>query len=392
MEQLIDHLVPEAMAELKTNIASWKLAQQEAENTERPRRAALMDTYSHIGLDGELTAVWARRIEAQKGRQFSVQKDGEHDEELTELLNTEWFEHFMEYALESISHGHSLIQLHLPVDGRLNEVTLIDRRHVVPELGIALKEIGDDEGIKYRQEETYEKLLIEAGKKTSLGFLNKIVPYALFSKWAMVAMNEFVKNYGKPWLLGKTNVKDKKAVSKMADMLNQAGANTWAVIDRDEVIDFIEANTDKGEVFKAIIDYCNAYINKIILGAITGSDSKGGSYAKEKVGENINNIFRDADGRFLQRLINNKLIPKLAAIGYPFDNCRFKFISAPDIEKLWQVVRGLLPFYNIPEDWISETFQIPVERKEEPGLEDDKKGKDDEGDDNEELNYDGFFA
>jgi len=377
---------------MKQDIQTWIGAKMMARNPDRPRRDILYNLYEDVDQDGQVTATMGRRFEVIKGRQFAIYHNSEIDQDRTDLLDRTWFEKYIQYSLESHVYGHSLIQLGDLADGEISGVKLVKRPHVIPTKGTFVREVSDEKGIQYRDDPAYYRFLLEVGDDDNLGLMNKVIPYALFSRFALRAWSEHIELYGKPWRVGKVESTDTKAVNKMFEMLESMGGSAFAVIDKEEMVEFIESQKTSGDIFQGMVDYCNAFISKLFLGAVTGEASQGGSRAKEQVGADINSIFEDADGRFIQRLTNENLLPKLTELGYPFADCKFKFVQEPDLTKLWAIVKDLLPYYDVPEEWITETTGIPVTRKSEPEQPEESKEEEKEKDEDEEtLNLDADF-
>ena len=359
--KLVDKIIVHAIHRARRDIRDWRRALQLAENPERPRRYRLYDIYEEITLDAHLSAQVQKRIHALTGRSFHLtDKDGNVSDH-TRLLQRPWFYKLLHLVVETRLYGHSLIQIdEIDTSGEIRNVTLIDRRHVVPEHSLFLIRPIDDKGIDYTDPK-YERWLIEIGEKKDLGLYNKAVPHVLYKRFAQAAWSEFTEIFGMPIRIGKTNTKDTESLNRMEQMLVQMGTAAYGVIDKDEEIFFVENNKSDGSIYDGLIKRSNAEISKLINGAVIGEDTPGGSRAKEQVGQKIGNEISLADSRYAQFFINYTLLPKLIRLGYPLQGLEFRFEQEKDTGKLWQIAQGLLPYYDIPKDYIRETFGIPVE-------------------------------
>lgn len=370
--RLEDQLLVQQSHRAQQNIQRWRTAIQIAESVDNPRRIQLYDLYDEISLDLHLESQIQTRQLAVMGASYSIvnSKDGKEDVELTKLFKKPWFIETMKHAHNSILWGHSLIEFSEfsqegELDNEVKEVTLIKRKHVIPEKGLFVKQQGDSEGILYRENKLYTPWLFEVGTKDNLGLLNKVVPHVLFKRFAQSSWSEFCEIFGMPARIGKTKSKDKRAVSDMEKMLINMGTAAYAVIDSDESVELMNGVQGDGTVYDKLIERCNSEISKGINGAVVGegSSSGGGSRAKEEVGNKKTNIFADADKILLQGYFNEKLFPLLIKHGYPLKGYEIKFEQTKDTKALWDIVKGMLQYKEVDNEWIEQQFGIPVTDK-----------------------------
>lgn len=362
--KLVDKVIKRNRSRAKKDIRQWRSALMQAENIERPRRAMLYAIYTELIDDAHLFSELQKRILNTSSTKFSIVKDGEIDVDRTELFKQPWFYEFMETYIETKAWGHSLLQIEdLDENGEITGLTLIDRDHVVPEEGVFLESLSDEKGIKFREDPSYNNWLLEIGKKSDLGLLNKAAPHVLYKRVAHSSMSEFCEIFGMPLRIGKTNVKDTESLNRMETMLRDMGTAYYAIVDNEEKVEFIETPQSKGEVYMNMSKLCKSEISKLFNGAVIGEDSQGGSLSKEEVGERTGNKISKADTRELSSYINKILIPKLITIGYDLKGFKFRFEETKDIKKLWELVSKLLDKYEIDPEWIKETFGIPVEKR-----------------------------
>jgi len=365
--KLLDKLIVSNTSRARKDINNWRVALQQAENVDNPKRVLLYSLYDELVIDANLSAEIQKRILAVRGNQFSVFniKDGSTDNEKTALLTKPWFYNFIELAMESIFWGHSLIQIGDLIEGEISNVQLVNRKHVIPEKGLFIYRQNDEKGVFYREDKQYVNWLLEVGEKKDLGLLNKTSPHVLYKRFANSAWSEYCEIFGMPLRYGKTNVKDTESLNRMENMMINMGAAAYAVIDEDEEINFVQAQGGKGEVYDNLINRANSEISKLINGAVIGEASSGGSRSKEEVGERTGNMITEADKQFLEGYINETLIPRLILLGYPFNGFAFRFEKSKDIKSLWEITQGLLTHYDVDEDFITKTFGIPVSKKKE---------------------------
>ncbi len=359
-----DSIVPSTMARARKDINQWRSALQAAENAERPNRTLLYNLFDELVLDTHLTSELQKREMAIKGSEFAiVDSEGVVDPEKTAMLMKPWFFKALQYAMESIEWGHSLVQIEDFEEGEIKDISLVPRRHVIPEKGIVIKRIGDEKGIDYREDQMYARWLFEVGSKTDLGLLNKAAPQILYKRFAQGAWSEFCEIFGMPLRVAKTDTQNSDSLDKLENMMVNMAAAGFAIIHTDEELEFIETAKSNGEVYSGLISLANAEISKLITGAVIGEASKDGSRSKEEVGERIGQAITKGDKLFVAGWVNRVLLPKLIEFGYGLEGYSFAFQKSIDLAALWKMTSEVLQHYEVDDQYIIDTFGIPVTGK-----------------------------
>ena len=361
-----DTIIPRAMTRGKKDIRNWRAALIAAENINNPRRTLLYNLYHELILDPHLSSEIQKRVLASVGAEFSLYKidDGESDPEITALFHKPWFYEFIEHAINSVFWGFSVVELGDIKDGEIDGISLIPRKHILPLSGEFIKDENENRGIKYRDDDKYSRYIIEIGKTDDLGLINKAAPQLLYKRFSTSAWSDFTEIFGMPLRVAKTNTKDRTSLNAMEDMMVKMGSGGYAIIDESEMLEFIESNKSNGDVYKSLIDLCNSEISKLINGAVIGEANAGGSRAKEEVGERTGNMIWNSDKQMLTGYINEQLIPKLIDMGYKLDGYGFRFEKHKDLDAMFKMAQGLLQSFDIDAEYISNTFGIPVSKKE----------------------------
>jgi len=351
-------------------IADWLKALQAAENPQKPNRELLYRLYNNLVIDGDFTSEWETRRKLRiKGASFDLlNADNKADEEATKMLKTQWFQKLLDYGLDSKPWGTSVVEIKsLTPEGLIDDVELLNRRHIIPELGLWIDKVGDEKGILYREDQSYSRWLFEFGEPNDLGFLAKAAPYILFMRFALSAWSEYAEKFVMPVRVAKTNATDKAHLGQMEKMLLDMGTASFAILNKDETLEFVEtAKTDGSNVFDKLMQTCAAKLSKLINGAVIGEASQGGSRSKEEVGQDIQNLVTMADMMWFEGIMNQRILPRLVSMGYPFQDLTFQFERQRDLKFLLEVVDKLLSEYDIPEDFITDNFNIPVTKKAVP--------------------------
>ncbi len=123
-DKLLDKLIASNRSRARKDISNWRVALQQAENVETPKRSLLYSLYDELILDAHLSAEFQKRVLAIRGSQFSIynQTDGVVDNEKTDLLSKPWFFELLDLSMQSIFWGHSLVQIGEVIDGEISNV------------------------------------------------------------------------------------------------------------------------------------------------------------------------------------------------------------------------------------------------------------------------------
>lgn len=353
---------------ISQNIGKWRTALTAAENVTNPQRYWLLQTYNDVVLDAHTSACIQQRKNLTLSRNFCViNKDKSENEQLTEMLESQWFMDFLDLSLDSMFWGYSLIQFDSLVNDNFNEVNLVPRQFVKPEFNIVTKNWGDTVGINYK-EAPYNEFCIGVGKQRDLGLLNKVAPLVIWKKNALSAWAQHQEIFGSPIRIGKTSSRDKKTTDNMDNMLKNMGVAAWGRFDTSDIIELIESNkSDAYMVFDMMIERCNSEIAKLILGQ-TGTTAEKSFVGSAEVHERILQQYGENDEHFIENVLNYQLIPMLEGLGIKFNGAK---IETEEDDELGLVERSkidleLLKYYEIDPEYIEKTYGTPVIKKVVP--------------------------
>lgn len=373
LKSLMVELVTQTQALTKKDIRNWRNAWQMAINVEQPVRALLYDIYTDVEIDMHLTGcVGQRKGFVQKKSFMLVDTNGKKDDKATELLESSWFKTLISHILDSRYWGHSLIQLGdiVTEDGRkkYRSVELVPRKHVVPEYGVIIREQGDEwqTGYDYRNSDLSE-WVIEAGNPKDLGLYLKAATQTIPKKNMLGYWDTFGEMFGMPIRIGKTSSRDVSEVNKVEDMLANMGAAAWGLFPEGTEIEIKETTRgDAYNVYDKRIDRANGELSKGILNQTMTIDS-GSSLSQSEVHLEVFENVVDSDADMVKDIINDQLLPRMIAHGFPVKGLRFTWDESIDFtpEQQIEIEKMLLDKYKVkPEHWI-EKYQIPIEGERE---------------------------
>lgn len=353
------------MPHRSVDMQDWTVARNMATNVLHPDRSRLMDLYDSILVDSHLASTMETRVLRVVRSRFRLMKDGEARPELLHHLETPWFEDFLRYVAEAAFRGHTLIELgQLARPGELKEVNRIDPRNVLPWSGIVVRRQGEETGYNYR-EAPLNAYLIEVGRPDDLGLLCDVGPVAIIKKYAVGSWSDYVHKYGIPPRWVKTNSRDARRFKQLETMMQNMLSSAYGVIEGDEEIQIMQTpGTDAHKVFNELISRMNSEISKRLLGQDGTTDNKdaSGTYGSLKVLQGVAEDRHAADKASVGYVINQELLPRLTALGYPFAGVRFEWDGLRDLApmELVDAVSKLGMVMDIDPEYIEERTGIRI--------------------------------
>lgn len=354
----------------RADIQKWRRALELAQSPINPRMWLLQDLYDNLESDGHYLAQKELRKTATSGYGFSIidVKTGEVNQEKTNFFCGEWFFDFLDYALDSIFKGFTLIEL---TDPKTLAFNLIPRRNVIGTLGIVQRDISDCKGIDFNSKD-FQNTLVKIGKPSDLGLMANICGQLIWKRNAQQSWAEFTERFGMPLITATTNQTTSADIRQLDDMLAELGESARAVLPEGTTINVTPfAGSDAFKVYDSQIDRINAEISKPITGGTMVTDD-GSSRSQSEVHErNLDDKLSEADRRMIMFVVNGQLIPLLQRFKYPFnpDTDRFQFNQSfeLDLTQHWNIVNQMIAQgYEVDEIWLAQTFNVPITGRREP--------------------------
>lgn len=354
----------------RKDIDKWRNAIKLAENPEKPRYNFLHDLYDDLIMDGHFKAQSRIYKYSILNTEFTVidKTNKKINEEATEFFTKKWFYDFLNLGLKRDFRGYTLVEFKEFNDKRI-ELDVVPPRNVVPQKKIVVPDLSKEEVISY-EDPFFENWLIEIGanQDAPLGMINDIVPNLIWKRNVAQSWAEFCEKFGLPLITSQTNKTKKEDLDKIEYMLKQLGEASTAVFPNGTTVDIKEANrTDAYLTYSKFIHFNREEISVSILGG-TMITNDGSSRSQSEVHErNLDDKISKAVKRNLEFLVNDSLIPTLEAQGYSFINENTQFIFNKshnlDLDKYWTITQGVMQQYEVDQNWLSETFHIPITSK-----------------------------
>jgi hypothetical protein len=359
---VISQVVANASYRTRQDTVSWRAAMMLAEKLEKPKRTRLMQVYGDVVLDNHLTSLMETRKLRVIGTPFKITDAKGKESEHSVLLNRTWFFDYLHHVLDAIFYGHSLVELGSVADGEIQSVAIIPRQHLAPLTGEIYPDISKDNTINYRDNPMFMQSLVEIGKPNDLGLLLKAAPHALYKKNVQAAWAEFVEIFGMPIRIGKVASRVQADIDRMEQFLKEMGQSAYAVIgEQDEVTLRETSRGDAYNVFNIFIERCNTEMSKLIVGQTMTTDN-GSSRSQGEVHERIFDDYLLADRNFVAGVINQQLLPKLSAMGYPFEGLQFDFCPVEEITetdlKMDEMLLSNFEFKDL--EYFAKKYNVPI--------------------------------
>ena len=359
----------------RKDMGDWRKAWQRAINVENPNRQPLYDIYRDVDVDLHLSGCIQQREGFVLSRSFKlVNEKGDEDEEAANYFNTSWFKQLMKFALDANYWGHSLIELGeitTDINGRLtyNGVTLIPRKHVIPEYHRIIPDLGMEwkDGIDY-QKPPFSDWLIEVGQPNSLGLFLKAATQTIPKKNALAFWDTFAEIFGMPMRIARTTTRDDKELAKMEKMMADMGTEGWGIFQEGTEIEVVEST--KGDAFNVYdkrIDRANTEISKLIIGQ-TMTIEDGSSLSQSETHLEVFQNLVEADCDTIRDMVNNQLIPHMIRHGFPLTGIHFDWDYSVDYTPEQQVAyeEMVLNNYEVDPTYFEEKYGMPVGERRQP--------------------------
>ena len=345
----------------RTELNHWHSARYARYSVEYPRTYPLEEVYQDVLLDGHLTGITENRTLRTTNKDYIIAIDEIKDETLTEYIkDKQWFEDVIEFAHQSIYHGHSPIWLKEVTKGEIKAVELIDRGLVIPEKHVLLKDYDATTGIDLR--DVQEVVLVAQFYKHS-GLLEKATPYAILKRHSWGSWDEFEELFGIPIRIAKIASQSDSVKEEVAQWLEEMGSASYGVFPIGTEVDIKEnSKADAFQVFYRKIEALDKELSKLVLHQ-TMTTENGSSKAQGTVHENTLEEVVYADEKKMLAFLNNQLLPAMRAIGYSIpDNAKIAVEKTTDPNKQISIDGVLLGRgYILTQDYIERTYGVEIE-------------------------------
>ncbi|QCW20344.1 hypothetical protein [Flavobacterium phage FPSV-S1] len=361
-------VVKSIFTRIAAGVKEWKNAGAQFDNIIAPNNTELIRVFKDIEIDAHLWALM-RTIQLKViSTKFNVYNAaGEIDEESTKKLTQKWFRRFCLFTIEADFYGFSLVQMGDIVNGNFQDCELVPREYVVQQRGGVKKSLNDKQNLIPFDDPEFINWVIPIGERFNMGLLYKAAPLVIKKKEVISAWSESAEIFGMPTRIGRTNINSPTHRANMEDMLENMGSAAWGVFDKDDEIQLIEGGkSDFYKIYDEFINRVNSELSKLIL-LQTGTTDEKAFVGSAEVHEGILSNVIQSYILNVEDATNEQLIPLCNRQGVLPAGCYLKADNEQKItpKELFDMVKEILPHYNVKKEWISEFFGIPFEEEDE---------------------------
>jgi hypothetical protein len=341
------------------DIQRWRTAHKYAESIVYANRVLLYDLYDDVVLDGHLTGVWQKRVDAVLNKNLHFEVNGKRIDEMNKVIESEVFRDIITLLMEKKMWGLSGFEF---IPGPKLEFEPIPRKHIKPDLRIISYEQSGQEGISY---DDVDNLWI-VGKRRDLGLLLKLAPYALYKRGNMADWAQYIEIFGQPIRVVRYDAHDEQTKIELQQVLDESGSSLAMMIPKQADFDLKDGKISNGdgqlqEKFKKS---CDDEMSVIVLtNTETTTSSKSSGYAQSKEHGKQQLEVTKSDLKDIQNLLNSdQFLRILKSYNLPVEGGLFVYEKEIDVEALVNRVEidmqvsGKVP---IEDDYWYDTYGIP---------------------------------
>ena len=332
-----------------------------AESIYYPNRTRLLDIYKAVELDGHLTGIWSRRVNACVNKKFSfVDKNNMPIDEVNELLKSSEFRSMMKLLMKRVTWGNEGLEF---IPGDKFCFKEIPHKHIKPEKKVIAINQTDYDGIPY---EDISNIWV-IGDDRDLGLLLKAAFYVLLKKGNFSDWANYIECFGMPITVTKYDAYDEKTKTQLTNAIENISSLFRINMPKQADIEILDGKTSNGtgDLQDKFKNACNDELSVLILTVTeTTKSSKSSGYAQsETQSDEQDEITEDDVLTMLGYLNSDKFFSILSSYGYPVEGGKFvveEKMKVQDQLVRVQVLDKLKNALGLPlnDDELYETFGI----------------------------------
>lgn len=351
-EQLvINQVVVQAPQRRVYDVGDWRSAMRSADTG---RAKSLYDLFDEILIDGLLADAIEKRTEAvlSAGVTF-VNAQGKEVEEITDIINSSAGETMLRSILAQRFYGRSGFEVSFANGFTCQpfKPKYIDLQHQT----ILLNDVGD-KSVSY----TDNSQILILGRPLDYGLLLKAAPFAIYKRGGFGDYAQWIELFGMPQRIGKYNTYDPASRALLEEAFKNAGSAPYLIIPKESDIETREGSSGSGTSYDEFRKACNEEMLITILGqTLTTVQGERGARSLGEVHMEVEHNKHKGDVRFVERVLNEHVIPMLEARGFNLQGGRFMFpkeaepLSVADIVNLSEIIQ-------IPAAFVHDKYGIPM--------------------------------
>ncbi len=388
-KMVINQVVVNSLNRQSADVEKWRNYLKAADNG---RPAQLFKMFEDILLDPILSDAIDKRIQAITNADLSFMVNDQEVDEINDLMETAEWENLLEEIMLAIFWGITVLELDYT---KLFEAHSFPRTHIRPRKKMLLKNENDDIGIPYENDPFFLEIKPKKAKgREGFGLILKASPYAIYKRGGFGDWAQFVELFGMPTKIGKYNANDEPSRLQLIHALNEMGGAASVVVPKDSDIELKESKTNSnGLLHNNFRKACNEEMLICILGqTMTTVQGDKGARSLGEVHMEVQESKHAADRRFVARILNHELLPRLEARGFKVSGGKFVFPELGQtltLKEQLDIDEKLDKIIEIDGDYFYEKYKVekpkdgggkksapkPPEEKTDPPTKPKKKDK-----------------
>lgn len=355
---IVNQVILKAPQRKVYDVGDWRNALRSADSG---RVKSLYDLFDDVLIDGLLADAISKRIDAVLNSELIfLDKDGKEVEEITAIMDTTDWEELLRQIMNERIYGRSGVEFIYTPDGL--HVAPIPPKHINLYNKCIVINDTDEKGIPYEGDSS----LLVLGHERNYGLLLKATPYAIYKRGGFGDWSQWVELFGMPQRVGKYNAYDPESRKLLEQAMEQAGSAPYIIIPKEAEVETKEAGKGNGTSYNEFRQACNEEMLITILGqTLTTVQGENGARSLGEVHKEVEEGKNRSDMRFVQRVLNNRVLPMLEARGYPVSGGKFVFPQSAEQLSVSDIVQ-LSDILPIPQSYLHEKYSIPVPENDEP--------------------------
>lgn len=356
---IINEIIVRSADRSPKDISDWKNAHEYATSIYNPNRTNLYDLYENIELDGHLTGITGKRVDAVLNKTLRFVINGKKVDGMDDVIESDVFRRIVKQIMKRQLWGLSGMEF---IPGPELAFEEIPPKHIKPELKIIAKEQFGQDGFNY--DGVWNLWVL--GNKKDLGLLLKCVPYALMKRGNMADWAQYIELFGQPVRVVKYDAYDTKTKMELKKVLDTSGSSLAIMIPKQadfEMKDGKQSNGD-GKLQESFKKACDDEMSVIVLGNTeTTTSSKSSGYAQSKEhGKQQIQVTKSDLKDVVNQLNSKQFLNILQSYGLPVQGGKFEYEKEIDLEELKQKLDiDITVSEKVPvgDNYWYETFGIP---------------------------------
>lgn len=338
VESKVIRRVKVQLERMRQDAETRRLAINEAEQSFAPFRVKMQQMYLNTAENGYIHSCIERRKDLTLLRKWAfVGKDGAVNQQVTDLFcNTvngqtqlkRWFALYLEYTLDALFYGYSLVSLGDIVDGEFPKISNIPRWFVSPDRLLVSTYPYIMGGTSFVNEDVKDwHVWVDTPNETGVsncgfGLFYRVSIYEILLRNILGFNGDFVELFAQPLRVGKTNKTDEKERAAFEAALANMGTAAYIMLDEmGESIELVSSQLG-GTGYQGYADFekrLEAKVSQLILGHADAMSSIPGKLGNDNEDSPMMRAMKDKqtkDASFVLPYVNKVLFDKLRALGF----------------------------------------------------------------------------